>query len=62
MPKPVIAIAIHPPRIASKCCSFVSLAQTLPAPQASRGRDIGGKTRPVLAGSRRREEDRALKK
>src|SRR5690349_18742784 len=48
MPIAVTAIAVHPPRIEAKCCSFVSPATPTPAHaiSPSRDRDIsGGPTR-----------------
>src|SRR4051794_41038473 len=64
MPGVVTEIAVHPPHIVTECCSFVLRASPNRAHTASpsRGRDIGGQASPVLAGSRRREEDRALQK
>jgi hypothetical protein len=59
MVKPVTAIRIHPPRIAAKCCSFVSegIDPAAHAACPSRDRDIDDGARRALAGSHRREED-----
>jgi len=60
MVKPVTVIRIHPPRIAAKCCSFVSedIGPAAHAACPSRDRDVVGGTPRALAGSGDREEDR----
>jgi hypothetical protein len=57
----VTAIAIHPPLIVARCCSFVSPDRATPAYAAhpSRDRDIDGGALRALAGSSGREEDRS---
>jgi hypothetical protein len=61
MVNPVTAIAIRPPRIVAGCCSFVPPRPRHRCPPScpSRDRDIGGGRPWSLAGTHRREEDRA---